>query len=130
MSRSMVTTAHVLLALACAPGLRAGEYEERIQPLVAKYCHRCHGGEKKKAGLDLARFKTTGNVTAEIDVWKAAVQRINLLEMPPKSEPQLRHEEQAIVDKWFQALPKPERKCDEIANDANLRWYKGYVMSR
>jgi mono/diheme cytochrome c family protein len=115
---------------ALAGPLAAAEYEDDIQPLVAKYCHGCHGPEKKKGGLDLSRFASTEAVLADFDVWRHAVARINLHEMPPKAAPQLRHDEMARVDRWFQKLPRPERDCDEIANDANLRWYRGYVMSR
>jgi len=119
------------LPLLFAPiAVRAGEFEEKIRPIVTRYCHGCHGVEKKKGGLDLARFGTTESVAAEIDIWKTAVQRVNLHEMPPKSAPQLGHDEMALVDRWFQALPKPKSDCSEIANDANLRWYKGYVASR
>jgi hypothetical protein len=126
--RFVVPLALAILIAPLAAG--AGEFEEKIEPIVAKYCHRCHGQEKKKGGLDLARFRTADNVLAEHEVWKTAVQRINLHEMPPKGEPQLRHEEMALVDRWFQSLPKPKSDCSEIANDANLRWYKGYVASR
>ena len=127
-ARRMVFMA--LLLLVAPVAARAGEFEEKIGPIVAKYCHGCHGGEKKKGGLDLTRFRTAESVASEIEVWKTAVQRINLHEMPPKAAPQLQHNEMALVDRWFQALPKPKSDCSEIANDANLRWYKGYVASR
>ena len=128
-------TRRLLVSLALTPlvlplAVRAGEFEEKVGPIVAKYCHKCHGPEKKKGGLDLARFRTSENVLAEHEIWKTAVQRINLHEMPPKSAPQLGHDEMALVDRWFQSIPKPKSDCSEIANDANLRWYKGYVASR
>ena len=41
------------------------EYEEKILPLLAKYCHKCHDAAKKKGELDLTSFKTGEQVAAE-----------------------------------------------------------------
>src|SRR5881296_2999488 len=114
----------LVFLFATAPVLRAGErdFEEKIRPLVGRHCQPCHGPEKKKGGLDLLRFESTEQVLGDYDAWKKAVGRINVHEMPPKGQRQLKQEDMALIDRWFNALPRPKRDCDELANDANQRW--------
>jgi hypothetical protein len=100
------------------------EFAEKVQPLIAKYCTKCHSPEKKKGDLDLSEVKTQEQVLAGIEVWQKAV------EMPPEKSPQPSFEEKGLLNKWFGRLPKGKFDCNQIATDRTQRFYKGYVMSR
>src|SRR5205814_968571 len=106
------------------------EFEEKVLPLVAKFCIKCHGPEKKKGDLDLTEFKAQDQVLARVDVWQKAVERINAFEMPPEKSPQPSFEEKGLINKWFGRLAKGKLDCNQIATDRTQRFYKGYAMSR
>ncbi|HUR38897.1 MAG TPA: DUF1587 domain-containing protein, partial [Planctomycetota bacterium] len=108
----------------------AGDFEQKIVPLVAKFCVKCHGPEKKKGDLDLSGFKSHDQVLAGIDVWQKAVERLNSFEMPPEKSPQPSFEEKGLINRWFGRLAKGKLDCNQLATDRTQRFYKGYAMSR
>lgn len=108
----------------------AREFEEKVVPLVAKFCFKCHGPEKKKGDLDFTEFKTQEQAAAHPEVWQNAVERLNAFEMPPEKSPQPSFEEKGLVNRWFGRLPKGKLDCNQLATDRTQRFYKGYAMSR
>jgi hypothetical protein len=107
------------------------DFEQKIQPLITKYCTKCHGPEKKKGELDLTVFKTTPQVLEQAATWQKMVERLNAFEMPPEKSPQPSFEEKGLISKWFSTLPKGKQlDCEQLASDRNTRFYKGYAMSR
>jgi hypothetical protein len=110
--------------------LPASEYESRVVPLVRKYCVPCHGPDKKKGDLDLSVFATQEQVLESLDVWKGAIERLNVFEMPPPKSPQPSFEEKGLLNRWFSRLPKGVLDCRQLATDRSTRFFKGYVMSR
>ena len=40
-------------------------YEKDVKPLIAKYCLRCHSGDRPKGGLSLDGFSTVASLRAE-----------------------------------------------------------------
>src|SRR6185295_10497350 len=106
------------------------EYEEKILPILTKYCHKCHNPEKKKGELDLTAIKTQEQIAGGIDLWQKAVERLNAFEMPPEKSPQPSFEEKSLINQWFGRIPKGKLDCNQIATDRTQRFYKGYVMSR
>ena len=107
------------------------DFEQKVLPLITKYCTKCHGPEKKKGELDLTIFKTTPQVLESAATWQKAVERVNAFEMPPEKSPQPSFEEKGLISKWFSTLPKGKAlDCEQLASDRNTRFYKGYAMSR
>jgi len=106
------------------------EFEEKVLPLVAKYCAKCHGPEKKKGDLDFTEFKALDQALARVELWQKAVERLNAFEMPPEKSPQPSFEEKGLINRWFGRLSKGKLDCNQIATDRNQRFYKGYAMSR
>jgi hypothetical protein len=114
-----------------APEVTAkSEYEEKVLPIVAKYCHKCHNPEKKKGDLDLTSIRTQDQVLAGADLWHKVAERLNAYEMPPEKSPQLSFNEYALMTQWLGKLPKTKLDCNQLASDRTQRFYKGYVMSR
>jgi len=106
------------------------EYEEKVVPILSKFCFKCHGPEKKKGDLDLSAIKTPEQVLAGLDLWQKTVERLNAFEMPPEKSPQPSFEEKGLINQWFGRLPKGKLDCNQLATDRTQRFYKGYVMSR
>ncbi len=98
-SRSTPLSAALALALA-GPVLGAGDYE-KVQPLLAEYCNKCHSTEKHKGDLDLERFSNFDLVKKEPEVWQKALEQIADGEMPPKDKPQLSPEQKAHLTSWI-----------------------------
>ncbi|MBI3858474.1 MAG: DUF1592 domain-containing protein [Planctomycetes bacterium] len=105
-------------------------FEEKVLPILSKYCYKCHSPEKKKGELDLTLFKTSEQAAAGVEIWQKAVERLNAFEMPPEKNPQPSFDEKGLVNRWFGRLPKGKLDCNQIATDRTQRFYRGYVMSR
>src|SRR5262245_34958854 len=75
-------------------------YGRAIQPLLTKYCFKCHGAiAKPKADLNLAKFTTEASVRADRKTWKGVLKALTLHEMPPeeaKPQPEAKEREALI----------------------------------
>jgi hypothetical protein len=98
-----------LLAHAPAQDAKDVSYERDIRPLVAKYCHKCHGGEKPKANLDLTAFADEKAVLAARKTWKKVYDLLAQNEMPPEDKPQPTAAEREKMVLWVEgALQRPD----------------------
>jgi len=84
-------------------GRLAEEYPERILPLVQKHCLKCHSAEKKKGGLDLARFRTVADVRSHARTWQKVLRRLRDGEMPPKNSPQPSSADRKRLIEWSES---------------------------
>ena len=77
----------ILLAGGGAASLpsQSDDYTKNVQPLLAKYCHSCHGAVKPKAEVNLVRFASEAAVRAERKLWKSALQLTESHQMPPEN---------------------------------------------
>jgi mono/diheme cytochrome c family protein len=113
----------------------AAQFEERIEPILKANCYQCHGDKKAQAELNLAVFgadKFGGDkkvVTDALDLWERVRERVEAGEMPPEGAPEMSEEQKKILLAWTGNTPRPD-SCNQIASDATMRWYRGYVMSR
>ncbi len=71
----------------CSVGA-ADDYVDGVLPYVQKYCVECHNEEVHKGDLDLTRFATEADVTANFRRWDNIVEFIQNGEMPPKEAKQ------------------------------------------
>jgi len=95
------------LLLALAGAITAGEagakpaFESEIRPLLAKYCHECHGDAKAKAGINLALHKTIADVQRAGDRWQEVLRVLEQGEMPPKTAAQPSLDERQKLARWI-----------------------------
>ena len=78
-----------MLAGASAVGAGAAEgvsFKKQIVPLLSKYCYGCHGQQRQKAGLNLAKFPTTRDVMHKRRLWINIQDMLIHQEMPPDDE--------------------------------------------
>lgn len=85
----------LLAALPCsaedpcaAQDTAADAYTEGVLPYVQKYCVQCHGSKEPKGELDLARYTSAGDLTANFRRWNNIIEFIRDGEMPPEKAPQ------------------------------------------
>jgi hypothetical protein len=96
----------------------------RIQPLLSKYCFKCHGSAAKpKADLNLAKFSSEASLRESRKVWKEVLNKLLIKEMPPDDfQPQPTQEERDTLTKFVQtALNKVDASAPKIAGRVTCR---------
>ena len=59
-------------------------FAKDIRPFINRYCLDCHGNEKPKAELTLAKFEDDLSVQSQRKLWDNVLQMLVTREMPPK----------------------------------------------
>ncbi len=77
-----------LLAIVSAE-CRADEIADFVNPLVAKHCLKCHGGEKVNGEVDFKTITTAAQFLAQPALINKMIDAIDSNDMPPEDEPQL-----------------------------------------
>ena len=66
----LAATASVVTVSAQEPPAAIDSFQQRVRPLLARYCYECHGGDKPKAGLSLASFSDESAVLSQRATWR------------------------------------------------------------
>ncbi|MHB1308420.1 MAG: DUF1592 domain-containing protein [Limisphaerales bacterium] len=119
-----------LLILSGAAADPEAVFLKEIQPILADYCHACHGDEKQKGDLNLAGFPDLQTVLERRVVWTEVLGRVQADEMPPKGAKAMEYGRRQSLLTWLRSLPKNEPDCSQIATDRTQNFYRGHVMSR
>lgn len=106
------------------------DYATQVVPLLETYCYGCHSMEERKGGLDMTRFKTLEEVREGFDLWKRIGNRIETREMPPGKMKKPEDAERTLLLEFVKAVEPLQTDCNQLANDDNSGFYRGYVMSR
>ena len=79
-------------------------YGRTVQPLLTKYCFKCHGAvAKPKADLNLAKFGTEASIRADRKTWKGVLKALTTHEMPPEdAKPQPDSKEREFLMKYIE----------------------------
>ena len=81
----------ILFGLACVlPAKAADDFQQKLQPIFAKHCVKCHGGEKVKGKVNLKEIANAGQFLAKPELIKEIIDVIDAGDMPPEDEPQLK----------------------------------------
>lgn len=86
----------------------SASFSRDIQPLLAKYCHSCHSGEKPKGGLNLGKYRDEADILKFKDDWDLVVQNLRGGTMPPEGKPKPTAEEIERIASWI------EKKIAEV----------------
>ena len=96
----------------------AAAFETTIQPFLENHCYDCHDARRHKADLNLEKFQTADDVTANPDTWDEVLLKLRTGEMPPEDEIRPEPADLARVTTWIadriaeadaRALPDPGR---------------------
>jgi hypothetical protein len=78
------------------------DYQRDVQPLLQKYCVKCHGGDDVQGAVNFVEIKTNDDVANAFAIWEDAVQHLQAATMPPLDEtPPTDSERQQIIT-WYQ----------------------------
>jgi len=79
----------------------AGQFDDRIRPLLVKYCQECHSGEKPKGDFLVDRL--TGDFTndANRERWQTVLEQFKSGAMPPENKPRPAEQEVESLTRWI-----------------------------
>jgi Protein of unknown function (DUF1592)/Protein of unknown function (DUF1588)/Protein of unknown function (DUF1587)/Protein of unknown function (DUF1585)/Protein of unknown function (DUF1595)/Ca-dependent carbohydrate-binding module xylan-binding/Planctomycete cytochrome C len=77
------------------------DFKEHVAPLLAKYCFKCHGEIKPKAGLNLSAYSGEQSVQNAKKTWEKVRHYVESHEMPPEDRPQPSAEEAERITSWI-----------------------------
>ncbi len=76
----------VIAADAAEPAAAAINFKQKVEPILAKYCHDCHGGGLNKGGVTLDEFAGDAELLGKTGLWLAALKNLRAGLMPPREE--------------------------------------------
>jgi hypothetical protein len=98
--------------VAQASGPDPAVFRDEIRPFLVRHCLKCHGPTKAKGGLDFSKLEDEASVRRRRKVWRAVVEQVETLEMPPVGEPAVAPEARDRVVAWLKvALASTD--CDD-----------------
>ena len=77
-------------------------FDQELQPIIAKYCLRCHGSEQQEGDLRIDRLDPDLLNGKDADFWYEVLNQLNEGEMPPAGELQLSRKELTSVTTWLE----------------------------
>ena len=75
-------------------------FKERVQPLLKKYCVRCHNADNLESGIRVDQL-TASLEDQQIPLWKGIQKLVMDEAMPPEDEPQPTAEQRKSFDTWI-----------------------------
>lgn len=101
---SVATFAAALGAVVGIVGAQApADFTSDVQPLLQRYCYRCHGPDKQKGDVRLDTLDPGLGGRADAEAWRAALDMINGAEMPPEDEDQPDDAGRRVLVDWMTA---------------------------
>jgi hypothetical protein len=87
------------------------QFRDTVRPILEANCYACHGPEKPKGDVDLARFKTADDVAADFPHWETMLDQLGSGQMPPKKATSHPTDEQRkAVFAWTNSLRRAEAR--------------------
>ncbi|HLY74683.1 MAG TPA: DUF1592 domain-containing protein [Planctomycetota bacterium] len=93
-------------------------FASKIQPLLGKYCYKCHGPQlKPKGDLNLTRYASESAIRENRKIWKEVLTKTLVKEMPPDDfQPQPTQEERDTLSHFIEgALDRVDPNAPRVA---------------
>ncbi|MGP0063986.1 MAG: DUF1592 domain-containing protein [Isosphaeraceae bacterium] len=65
---------------------RADGFDQNVRPLLQKHCLRCHGEQKPKGDVNLAKFAAEESLRGDPDLWLRVIDALIERTMPPPGD--------------------------------------------
>ncbi len=75
-------------------------YKKHIQPFLAQYCTKCHGGDRPRGDLALDQFRDEAHAMKDRELWQKVATVVRSGEMPPRSKAQPTSAEKELLIHW------------------------------
>jgi hypothetical protein len=75
-------------------------FKERIQPLLQKFCVRCHNADNMESGIRVDQLTATME-DRQLPLWKDILKQVADGDMPPADEAQLSAEQRKSLTEWI-----------------------------
>ncbi len=79
----------------------AAGYDDRVRPVLEKFCTQCHGDKKQKAEVNLAGPRALSVLMKDQELWFKVLEKLESGEMPPEDEKQPSDSERRAVIDWI-----------------------------
>ena len=99
-------------------------FAAKVQPLLSKYCFKCHGSAAKpKADLNLTTYSSEASIRGNRKMWKELLNKLRTKEMPPDDfQPQPTQDERDTLVKYVEtALAKVDLNAPKTAGRVTCR---------
>ena len=106
---------YILVLLVTTP-LYSTNFEQDIQPILKKYCYRCHNSSSDVSELNLEELDPNVASGQDTGFWHEALNQLNETRMPPEEAKALSDEELITLTSWLET---------EIQKARELRTRKG-----
>lgn len=94
----------LILTAAFAPAAE-DPFAEHIVPVLEDNCFDCHGGNKRKGGINFEHFTSGSQIAGNLELWETAMRMVAEHEMPPPDQAEMITEDRlAFVDHLTTAL--------------------------
>ncbi len=77
------------------------QFPSTIQPILARHCFKCHGGESVEGDVNFKQIQTSQQLDANFKLFEKAASLIAAGDMPPADEPQLTAADRRIFAAWY-----------------------------
>ncbi|MBL69134.1 MAG: hypothetical protein CMO74_11905, partial [Verrucomicrobiales bacterium] len=122
----------LLFALLWLPAQGADDFRQKLQPVFAKHCVKCHGGDKVKGKVNLKEIANAGQFLAKPALIKELIDVLDAGDMPPEDEPPLPPATRAEMLVMLKALlrmaatdqmakPNPPRRLNRFQYNYTVR---------
>ncbi len=75
-------------------------FQKRVQPLLQKYCLRCHDADNMESGIRVDQL-TAALEDKQLPLWKGILKQVADGDMPPADEPQPTTEQRKSLTEWI-----------------------------
>ncbi len=76
-------------------------FQTSVLPFLQNYCLDCHTGEDAESEMDLDKFKSTGDVVADLESWSQVLKRLEQGDMPPDDAAQPSAKARQNLQRWI-----------------------------
>jgi hypothetical protein len=95
-------------------------FQKQIQPLLKKYCQRCHNVDKMTSGIRVDQLD--GSLAdRHLFTWKDILKQVGEKAMPPEDEPQPTTAERKVLTEWIEKAFKTARSRNNQKNGSVRR---------
>lgn len=95
-------------------------FQKQVEPLLKKYCLRCHDAETMESGIRVDQVTATPE-NRQLFLWKDIQKQVDEGKMPPEDEPQPTAEERKGLSEWITRAMAAARARDTRKNGSARR---------